>query len=209
MKKLSVLLTIIMLVVMSMAGCGSNKEAASNNDVTSETKKEAKVDSQAEKATDEKQSDKKEKAPVSNEKPKAESAQEKKDTASVNLESVKNAIITIAGIQDPLDVPTARLSSLYGIEASLVKQSACFVTIEGAFPHEIVMIEAIDEDAAKSITALLNNRLAEVKEQSKSYDAENYALAQQCSVDRNGCFVTMFLTPQHANMKVIYNGLAK
>lgn len=209
MKKLSALLAIIMIAAMFLAGCGNKKEATnSNKEVNSENKAEVKIDSQIEEETDEKQSDKEE-APVSEEKPEAKPAEEVKSSTAVNLEAVKNAIITIVGVADPLDVPTSRLSSLYGIDASLVKQSACFVTIEGAFPDEIVMIEAVNEDAASSIKALLNNRLAEVKEQSKSYDAENYALAQQCSVDKKGLFVTMFLTPQHANMKVIYEGLVK
>lgn len=208
MKRLSALLAIIMIAAMCLAGCGNKKEASNNNkEVNSENKADVKIDSQVEEEIDEKQSDKEE-APVSEEKPEAKPAEEKNSTA-VNLEAVKNAIITIVGVTDPLDVPTSRLSSLYGIDASLVKQSACFVTIEGAFPDEIVMIEAVNEDAASSIKSLLNNRLAEVKEQSKSYDAENYALAQQCSVDKKDLFVTMFLTPQHANMKVIYEGLVK
>lgn len=210
MKKLSVLLTTIMLVVTLLAGCGSKKETVSDKKAAPESKEEIVTDSQSEETSDEKQSTEKgEKAPAPAKKPQAEPTEEKEDTPATSLESVKNAIITIAGIKDPLDVPTARLSSLYGIEPSMVKQSACFVTIEGAFPDEIVMIEAVDEAAADSIAALLNNRLAEVKEQSKSYDAENYALAQQCSVDKKGCFVTMFLTPQHANMKIIYDGLTK
>lgn len=209
MKRLSALLAIIMIAAMCLAGCGNKKEATNNNkEVNSENKAEVKIDSQSEEETDEKQ-DVKEEAPVSEEKPEAKPAEEEKSSTAVNLEAVKNAIITIVGVADPLDVPTSRLSSLYGIDASLVKQSACFVTIEGAFPDEIVMIEAVNEDAASSIKSLLNNRLAEVKEQSKSYDAENYALAQQCSVDKKGLFVTMFLTPQHANMKVIYEGLVK
>ena len=206
MKKLSLLLAIIMIASICVTGCGNKKETSNNEKVNPENKAEVNIDSQNEEEPDEKQNDKEE-TPVSEEKPDAKPAEEKEITATVNLEAVKNAIIAIVGISDPLDVPTSRLSSLYGIESSLVKQSACFVTIEGAFPDEIVMIEAANEEAANTIKSLLNNRLAEVKEQSKSYDAENYALAQQCSVDKKGLFVTMFLTPQHANMKVIYDGL--
>lgn len=207
MKRLSALLAIIMIAAMCVTGCGNKKEALENKETNSGNKAEVNADSQNEE-TDEKQSAE-EDAPVSEEKSQTELAQEKESSTSVSLEAIKNTIITIVGVADPLDVPTSRLSSLYGIEPSLVKQSACFVTIEGAFPDEIVMIEAVNEEAAVSIKSLLNNRLAEVKEQSKSYDAENYALAQQCSVEKKGLFVSMFLTPQHANMKVIYDGLVK
>jgi len=101
------------------------------------------------------------------------------------------------------------LSDLYGIDSSLVKQAASYVTIEGAFPDEIVIVEAVSEKDAETIAILLENRLSEVKEQSKSYDPENYALAQQCTVGRKGCFVSMFLAPEHAKMNEIFNRYVK
>jgi len=39
--------------------------------------------------------------------------------------------------------------------------------------------------------------------QSKSYDAENYKLAQQCKVSVKGNFVTLFLSPDHAQIQTI------
>ena len=71
------------------------------------------------------------------------------------------------------------------------------------------MIQAKDTDAAKRIADLLNNRLTEVKKQSESYDPDNYALAQKCSVQTKGVYVTLFLSPKYAQMTALFNEAAK
>ena len=127
----------------------------------------------------------------------------------VDLALIKDNIIKSVQIKDPIMVETSRLKNLYGIEETSVKQSACFVTMDGVFPAEIIMIEAKDSANAEKIAELLENRLNEVKIQSQSYDPENYKLAQQCTVDINGNYVTMFLTAEHREMKNIYNEFIK
>ena len=205
MKKLSIFLVIVMLFTVCFSGCGTNEASVTENNPETQVADEAqpdKVESTPETSeeAEENPAEASTEEPVSKEEPK---------TASVDLTAVKNAILSGAGVSDPLDVPTARLESLYGIDTSLVKQAASFVTIEGAFPDEIVMIEAVSEEAAEMIQVLLGIRLFEVKEQSKSYDPENYALAQQCTVGRKGAFVSMFLAPQHAKMKAIFDSYVK
>ncbi len=205
MKKLSIFLVAVILFTVCFSGCGVKgvpvTEEENAKQVTEETQPaEAEntpdTPEEAEETSEEALSEE----PVSKEEVKA---------PSVDLATVKNAIVSGAGVVDPLDVPTARLESLYGIDTSLVKQAASFVTIEGAFPDEIVMIEAVSEEAAEMIQVLLGIRLSEVKEQSKSYDPENYALAQQCTVGKKGTFVSMFLAPQHAKMKSIFDSYVK
>ena len=205
MKKLSIFLVIAMLFTVCFSGCGVKGVPVTENNPEKQVAEETQPD-EAENTpetpveAEETPEDASAEEPVSKEEPK---------TASVDLTAVKNAIVSGAGVSDPLDVPTARLESLYGIDTSLVKQAASFVTIEGAFPDEIVMIEAVSEEAAEMIQVLLGIRLSEVKEQSKSYDPENYALAQQCTVGKKGAYVSMFLAPQHAKMKAIFDSYVK
>ncbi len=206
MKKLSIFLAMVMLLTVCFSSCGANEVPVTENNPEKQVAEET-------------QSDKAEntpKTPDEAENPSEEApsfeepvSKEEAKTPSVDLTAVKNAIVSGAGVVDPLDVPTARLESLYGIDTSLVKQAASFVTIEGAFPDEIVMIEAVSEEAAEMIQLLLGIRLSEVKDQSKSYDPENYALAQQCTVGKKGAFVSMFLAPQHAKMKAIFDSYVK
>ncbi len=205
MKKLSIFLVIVMLFTVCFSGCGVKGVPVTENNPEKQVAEEAQTDEtkNTPESSEEENKNPEEapsEEPVSKEEPK---------TVSVDLTAVKNAIVAGAGVSDPLDVPTARLENLYGIDTSLVKQAASFVTIEGAFPDEIVMIEAVSEEAAEIIQVLLGIRLSEVKEQSKSYDPENYALAQQCTVGRKGAFVSMFLAPEHAKMEAIFDSYVK
>ena len=53
------------------------------------------------------------------------------------------------------------------------------------------------------------NRLAEIKNQSASYDAENYALAQKCKVTKVSTYVTLFVSAKHEDMQKIFDSAAK
>ena len=194
MKKTSIFLALIMAVLF-VAGC-AGKNTSSETNITPNSVEEQVKDNKKEESPKKSESEK-EADPV------------EETNVSTDLEGVKNAIITIVGIESPTDIKASDLSNLYGIEEADVKRSACFITGESPFPGEIVMIEAIDKDAASVIESQLKKRLADFKEKAKSYDEDNYKLAQNCSVDRKGCVVTMFLSSQNANIKVLTNALIK
>lgn len=123
----------------------------------------------------------------------------------IDINTVKEQIIADLSIEGAMDLAPARLLALYGIEEADIKESACFVTMDGIFPDEIVMIKATDADAADRIEAKLNTRLDEIKVQSQSYDPENYAIAQECKVFREGNVVALFVSAKHADMEAIFN----
>lgn len=129
------------------------------------------------------------------------------DTAgdSVDLNAIKYQIISDLSMEGTMDMDTAMLNSLYGIEEADVKDSACFATMEGVFPDEIIMVRAADSDAAGRIEEKLQTRLAAVLAQSKNYDAENYEIAQKCKVTVNGDVVALFVSSQHEAMQVIFD----
>lgn len=128
----------------------------------------------------------------------------------VNLEEVRTKITSELYGDDPGLVSvlaTSDLLNLYGIQEADVKQSACFIgTFGSVFPDEVLMVEAVDSAAAGRIQEKLENRLKEVKNQSQSYDAENYALAQKCEVKTNGNYLCLFLSPKYAEIQSIYDG---
>ncbi len=125
------------------------------------------------------------------------------EASTVPLSGVQEEIISSLGITEYSDIEPKRLLDLYGIEEADFTQSAAFVTISGTFPHEAIMIEAVDEAAAERITEKLQNRLDEVLNQYKNYDAESYDMAKACSVDTSGLVVSLFLSPDHAEMSKI------
>ena len=122
--------------------------------------------------------------------------------------ALRNKMISDFGDHDAITFESDVLLDLYGIAGEDVAESACYMTMDGVFPQEIIMIKAINEDALSRISASLENRISEVKTQSENYDPENYALAQKCKVATRGLYVTMFLSPNFDEMTEMFN-LAK
>lgn len=124
---------------------------------------------------------------------------------TVDLTALKTEMVTQFKIDSPIDLDNDKLLNQYGIAAESVKASGSFIVLTGIFPAEIVMIEAVDENAAKEITDKLQKRLDDLKVQSQSYDPESYAIAQACSVLTNGNYVAMFFSEHGAEMEALYN----
>ncbi len=121
-----------------------------------------------------------------------------------DLADIEAAILDKLQITDSADIPAERLMDLYGLDSADYTQESCFVTMAGIFPHEVVMLKAVDEAAAERLAEKLESRLNEVRNQSASYDAENYALAQACTVDMDGLYISMFLSPDHDIMREVF-----
>ena len=122
----------------------------------------------------------------------------------VDLAAVRTAIVDQLGLTDPLNLDTDALNNLYGIDPSLVAQSASFTVAAGTFPDEVVMVEAVSDEAVATIQEKLQSCLDQVLVQSQSYDAENYKAAQSCQVRVNGRFVSLILSPKQADIAAIY-----
>jgi len=128
---------------------------------------------------------------------------------NVELAKVRDQILMDCTIAEPIMLTNDHLLNLYGIASEDVKQSACCMTMNGIFPDEVLMIEAVDSAAADRIAQKLEGRLTEVKNQSANYDPENYAIAQQCAVNKNGNYLALFISAKHPKMTEIYNGYFK
>lgn len=126
------------------------------------------------------------------------------DNTAVDIAAVKEQIINDLKIDGAMEVSSSRLLDLYGIEEAWIADSQCFVTMDGVFPDEIIMVRATDKSAVTQIEEKLTARLNEVKVQSQSYDPENYAIAQECKVITDDTVVALFLSPDHAVMEKIF-----
>lgn len=129
-----------------------------------------------------------------------------KDTAGDSqntLQSIRDEMVSSLEIENYLDIDENRLQNVYGIDTEDFTESASFVTMSGVFPHEVILVEAKDDDAAERIAEKLENRLEEVRNQYRDYDAESYAMAEECSVDTDGEIVSLLLSPEHKAMREI------
>ena len=189
MKKLLFIMLIVLCV--ALAGCGKTDTPANLENVGEEA-----VDSNSTTVCDS----------TSAEKDSSSSADE---DGGVNLEKLNAEIMEAIGAADALEFTAQSVYALYGIEESDIKQCSGFTVMEGTFPHEIVMIEAADDEAAARIEAAFESKIKAFTEQSRNYDAKNYALAQKCTVQKNGRFYAMFLSPDFEGIMEIYGKYIK
>ncbi len=131
------------------------------------------------------------------------------ETVAVDLAVVLEQIKTDCALSESRSINADSLFDIYGISADLYKQAACCMVPTGVFPAEVLMFEAVDANALGNITDKLSLRLQEVKNQSQSYDAENYALAQQCAVKTAGNIVVLFISADAAAMNAILDSYLK
>ena len=121
--------------------------------------------------------------------------------AGVDLEALKAQMLSDAGITDYIDVPAENLSSVYGIDAAQVVSAAAFNAMTGgAFPEEVVMVQAADEAAAADVAAKLEAKLDSIAQQAASYDPDSLELAQNCDVVIDGVYVGLLFTQHYDAM---------
>ncbi len=90
---------------------------------------------------------------------------------------------------------TDDLELFYNINPSDVKQFAAQTAVNTATDiDEIILVEAVDSDAAQRVYDALVNRYNSQKDLCASYSAELLAIIEKCSVERNGNFVTLIMS---------------
>lgn len=126
------------------------------------------------------------------------------ESGVIRLSELKSDMLKGLNITDALNLGSDAMLSQYGIQGEDIADLACFVTLDGAFPQEIVMVRASSADAANRVKERLQTRLEEFRIQSQNYDAVNYAIAQKCSILTSGNYVAMFLTPDYEAMRQMF-----
>lgn len=126
-------------------------------------------------------------------------------TAGVDLEALKAQMIADCGITDYIDVPAENLASVYNLGADAIVNAAAFNAMTGgAFPEEVVMIQATNEDAATAMATQLEARLTQIADQAASYDPVSLELAENCPVVTSGCYVGLFFTTHYDAMTAAF-----
>ena len=127
-----------------------------------------------------------------------------KTEPDASLETILDEIEAKIPMQDAFRLSEEDLLDLYGIRGEDLAEYACLTSMNGIFPDEVLMLRAADEAALGRIREKLDHRLAEVLNQSKSYDPESYAAAQKCQVDIRGLYAALFGSARHEDMTEIY-----
>lgn len=124
------------------------------------------------------------------------------ETANVDLTAVV-ASIDSSYPNEMVDITTVEdLNKYYGIAQDDVKNFAAEYSKSGV--DEVVLVEAVDADAAQKVSEALQNRYNSKKQQGASYSAEDLQVINNCSVKTNGNFVSMIVSSDATAMEEIY-----
>ena len=129
---------------------------------------------------------------------------------SVDLKTVFDDINSKFGFTDLIVLEEAsKLNRYFQIDESKVKQFAAELSTESSVFTEIILIEAVDEAAAKEMVTALNNHLQTRKDEAKSYNPESVAMLDKCTVENNGTYVTLIIDEKASEIRDLYNSYFK
>ncbi len=133
--------------------------------------------------------------------PAAENEPTQTETVDVDLTALSAQLVADCGITDYVDLAADKLISTYQLPADQVVAAAGFnATSSGAFPQEIVLVQAADETAAAAVADQLTARLSSIAEQAASYDPASLELAENCDVVTQGVYVGLFFSEHYDAM---------
>ncbi len=96
------------------------------------------------------------------------------------------------------------LNTYYSIDTADVKQFAAEIDSNNNASKEIVLVEAVDAEAADRVEAALTTRYNSIYSQYASYSAEQLDMVKQCKVTKDGNFVSMIVAENAPDMLNVY-----
>lgn len=101
------------------------------------------------------------------------------------------------------------LNTYYSIDPADVKQFAAEIDPNNNAPVEIVLIEAVDADAATRVESALTTRYNAIYSQYSSYTPEQLDMVKACKVTKDGNFVSMIVADKGAEMLDVFYSYVK
>lgn len=96
----------------------------------------------------------------------------------------------------------------YGIESEKIAELAGIQNACG-YKDEIVIIKAVDENAADEIEDIFEQHIEDQKKTMKNYDPEQYQVLGSSIAEEDGVWVALFVSEDQAAMLDVYNSYVK
>lgn len=101
------------------------------------------------------------------------------------------------------------LNTYYSIDTADVKQFAAEIDPNNNAPVEIVLVEAVDSDAASRVESALTTRYNAIYSQYSSYTPEQLDMVKACKVTKDGNFVSMIVADKGSEMLDVFYSYVK
>lgn len=138
----------------------------------------------------------------------------KEEAPVQETETVKEVVLAdvLAGFTfdgEMMELAASDMLDLYGIEEADMKQFAAVVNTSGIDCDEVILVEAVDADAAARVKTCLDNRYQAKLNETENYLPDEFAIIKECAVSQNGNFVAMIVAPGAEDMVKAYEGAVK
>ena len=119
----------------------------------------------------------------------------------VDLKALLGEINTQFGLEGLKNLDdTSALNRYYQIDETDVKQFAGELSTTASQYTEVILVEANDSNSAKNIAAMLKAHLDTQLGTAKSYDADQVAMIEACSVKQNGNYVYLVVSDKFSDI---------
>lgn len=96
------------------------------------------------------------------------------------------------------------LNTYYSISTDDVKQFSAEIDSTNDAPKEIILIEAVDADAASRVEDALTSRLNSIMATYNSYSPDQVDMVKACKVTKDGNFVSLIVADKAPDMLNVY-----
>lgn len=125
-------------------------------------------------------------------------------TKEVNLSEVMTKLNSDFSLSLTSLSSVDELNTYYSISADDVKQFSAEHDSTNDAPKEIILIEAVDADAASRVEDALTSRLNSIMATYNSYSPDQVDMVKACKVTKDGNFVTLIVADKAPDMLNVY-----
>lgn len=98
---------------------------------------------------------------------------------------------------------------LYGLDAADCAEATAFRVAQPITPSEIILVRAVDEEAQKGIQETLDAYLRQLRDTTREYDAESYAIAEKSRVFTRGLYSALIYDAAQTELEAAFTAHLK
>ncbi len=130
-------------------------------------------------------------------------------TQAKPLADIYNDIKAQVNFENVTELTEIRLMErFYGITEDMAAEFAGCVNNSAVNQEAVVLVKAVDDNAAAAVEEKLANYYQAKLNQNKDYNPEQAAIIEKCSVDRDGLYISMIISENADKIKEIYRSEA-
>ena len=124
--------------------------------------------------------------------------------SSVDLQEIYEQFLEEGSVPEMSLLSSERVKKLYGIDTSVCPQAIFATCNDGLRIDEIWLVEAETQDAAEEIETIARGRVNQLLHETENYLPDQYAVAKQAEVLRNGKTVALLISPDATKLAALF-----